>query len=91
MPAAFEAIAVAVHLDDVDVVGEAIQQGSGEAFGAEDLGPLVEGQVGSNEDGAWTLRISGGVSEGIHQSVVQSGGEFLRIGVAGSTLCNQAA
>ena len=28
---------------------------------------------------SWTLRISSGVSEGIYKSVVQSGGEFLRI------------
>ena len=45
MPALLEAIAVAVHLQDVDVVGKAVEQGSGEAFGAEDLGPLLEGQV----------------------------------------------
>ena len=32
---------------------------------------------------SWTLRNSSGVSEGIHHSVVQSGGEFLYIGVAG--------
>ena len=29
------------------------------------------------------LRISRGVSQGIHKSMVQSGGEFLNIGVAG--------
>src|ERR1035438_9361472 len=45
VPALLEAIAVAVHLQDVDVVGKAVEQGSGEAFGAEDLGPLLEGQV----------------------------------------------
>ena len=28
------------------------QQCSGEAFGAEDLGPLVEGQIGGHQDGA---------------------------------------
>jgi hypothetical protein len=32
-----EAEAVAVHLEDVDVVGE--------AFGAEDFGPFVEGRL----------------------------------------------
>ena len=40
----------AVHLQDVDVVGEAVQQGSGE-LGSKDVGPLVEGEVGG-EDGA---------------------------------------
>ena len=32
---------------------------------------------------SWALRISSGVGEGIHHSVVQSGGEFLHVGVAG--------
>ena len=41
-----EAAAVAVHLEDVDVVGEAVEQRPGEALGAEHLGPLVERQVG---------------------------------------------
>ena len=32
-------------------MGEAVQQRSGEAFRAEDLGPFVEGQVGGDQDG----------------------------------------
>ena len=44
LPAALDALAVAVHLDDVDVVGE--------AFRPKDLGPLVEGEVGGDQDGA---------------------------------------
>ncbi len=52
LPVALEAIAVAVHLQDVDVVGEAVQQGSGEPFGSEDCDPLVEGEVGGDQDGA---------------------------------------
>ena len=43
--ALFETEAVAVHLEDVDVVGEAVEQSSGEAFGAKDFGPFGEGQV----------------------------------------------
>ena len=43
--ALFEPVTLAVHLEDVNVVGEAVEQGSGEALGAEDLGPLLEGQV----------------------------------------------
>jgi hypothetical protein len=42
--ALLEAVAVAVHLQDVDMVGEAIEQGSSEAFRAEDLGPLWNGK-----------------------------------------------
>ena len=52
MPAALEAVAVAVHHQDVQVVGEAVQQCPGEPFRAEDLGPLVEGKVGGDQDGA---------------------------------------
>ena len=45
IPAAvLEAVALAVHLQDVHVVGEPVQHRSGETFRAEDLGPLVEGQ-----------------------------------------------
>ena len=50
LPAVAEAVTVAVHLQDMDVVGETVQQGPGEAFRAEDLGPLVEGQVGGDQD-----------------------------------------
>ena len=50
--AALEAVAVAVHLQDVDVVGEPVQQRAGEALRTEDLGPLIEGQVGGDQDGA---------------------------------------
>ena len=52
MPAALETVAVAVHLQDVDLVGEAVQQSAGEPLGAEHVGPLVEGQVGGDQDGA---------------------------------------
>ena len=45
-PAALEPVALAVHFQDVDVVGEPVQQRPGEPLRAEDLGPLVEGKVG---------------------------------------------
>ena len=45
LPAALEPVALAVHLQDVDVVGEPVQQRSGEAFRAEDLGPFGEGRL----------------------------------------------
>ena len=31
-------------------MGETVQQGAGEPLGAEDLGPLVEGKVGGDQD-----------------------------------------
>ena len=46
--ALLEAVAVAVHLQDVDMMGEAIEQGASEALRTEDLGPFLEWQVGSH-------------------------------------------
>ena len=31
-------------------MGETVQQGAGQPLGAEDLGPLVEGQVSGDQD-----------------------------------------
>ena len=45
-------VALAVHLQDVDVVGEPVEQRAGEAFRAEDLRPLVEGEIGGDHDRA---------------------------------------
>ena len=36
-----EAVAVPVHLQDVDMVGETIEEGSGKPFRAKDLGQLA--------------------------------------------------
>ena len=52
LPAVLETVAVAVHLQDVNVVGEPVKQSAGEPLGAEHVGPLVEGQVGGDQDGA---------------------------------------
>ncbi len=38
-------VAVTVHFQDVDVVGQSIEQCPGQALGAEHLGPFVEWQV----------------------------------------------
>ncbi len=46
--ALLEAIAVAVHLEDMVVVSEAIEECAGETLRAEDLGPLIERQVGGD-------------------------------------------
>ena len=40
-----EAIAVAVHLEDADVMCQPVEQQAGEAQGTEGFGPLVEGQI----------------------------------------------
>lgn len=47
-----EAVAVAIHLKDVDVMGEAVEQGAGQAFRSEGLGPFIERQVAGNQRGA---------------------------------------
>jgi hypothetical protein len=43
--ALLEAEAVAVHLQDVDMVSEPIQQGTRQTLRSENLGPFGEGQV----------------------------------------------
>jgi len=40
-----EAEAVAVHLQDMDVVGQPVEQGAGQALGAEHACPFVEGRL----------------------------------------------
>ena len=44
---------------------------------------LSQGLIEIPVDGDWTLRILSGISEGICNTLVQSGGEFLYIGVGG--------
>ena len=52
LPAVAEAVAGAVHLQDMHMVGEPVQQRAGQSLRAEDLGPFVEGPVGGDQDGA---------------------------------------
>ena len=44
--------AIAVHLEDVDMMGEAIEQRAGQSLGAEHAGPLIEGQIAGHDDRA---------------------------------------
>ena len=50
--ALFEPVTLAVHLEDVNVVGETIEQRASEALGGEHTGPLIEGQVAGNDNRA---------------------------------------
>ena len=59
VPALPETIAVAVHLEDVDVMGEAVEEGTGRALGAEHAGPLVEGQIAGDDDRAPLVALAG--------------------------------
>ena len=56
--AVLEPEAVAVHFEDMYVVGEAIEQRAGEALGAEHTGPLIEGQVAGDDDRAALIALS---------------------------------
>ena len=47
--ALFEAEAVAVHFEDVDMVGQPVEQCAGEALGAEHAGPFIEGKIGCDK------------------------------------------
>ena len=46
-----EAIAVAIHLEDADVVGQAVKERACEALGPEGFGPFVEGQIAGDQRG----------------------------------------
>src|SRR6266850_2498136 len=50
--ALFEPIAVAVHFEDVDVVGQSVEQRTGQPLGPEHAGPLVEWQIAGDDGGA---------------------------------------
>src|SRR4051812_32509987 len=50
--AGLQAVALAVHLEDVDVVGEPVEERAGEPLGAEHARPLVERQVAGDQDRA---------------------------------------
>src|SRR5712675_1384556 len=50
--ALFEPIAVAVQFEDVDVVGQSVEQRTGEPLGPEHAGPFVEWQIAGDDGGA---------------------------------------
>ena len=62
-PFLLEAIALTVPLEDLDVMGEAIEKGSGQTLGAEHLGPLIEGLWRSVKYEEVYLRAYGSVCE----------------------------
>src|SRR3974377_462058 len=44
-----EPVAFAVHFENVDMMGQAIEQGAGEPLGSEYAGPFVERQIAGHE------------------------------------------
>ena len=59
----FEAEAFAIHLEDVAMVGESIQQSGGHAFALEDLIPVAEGQVAGDQQAAAFVTIGEDLEE----------------------------
>jgi hypothetical protein len=53
-----EPIAFAVHLQDVDMMGEPVEQGAGEPFGAEYGSPFIERQIAGDQRGATFLALA---------------------------------
>ena len=56
--ALLEPEALAVHLEDLDVMGQAVEERAGEAFRSKDLGPFIEGQVGGDQDRATLVALA---------------------------------
>src|ERR1700731_3323801 len=53
-----EPIALAVHLQDVDMMGEPVEQGAGEPFRAEYGSPFIERQVAGDQRGATFIALA---------------------------------
>jgi len=51
-----EAEAFAIHLQDMDMMRETVEERAGEAFRAEDRRPFIERQVAGDERGAAFIR-----------------------------------
>ena len=49
-PALFEPVALSVHFQDVNVVGDAVKERAREALACKDRGPFLTGQVGGDDD-----------------------------------------
>ena len=47
--ALLEPIALAIHLQDVDVVGQTVEQAAGEPLGGKDAGPFIKGQIAGHQ------------------------------------------
>ena len=72
-----EALALPVHFEYVDVVGEAVQQCAVQEHRSEDLGPLVEGQVGREQDVASLIALGEYLGEAL-RLVLSKLGQLLK-------------
>ena len=58
-----EAVGVIAGFDDVAVVGDAVEQGGGHLGIAEDLDPLGEGQIGSDDQAGALVELADEVEQ----------------------------
>ena len=61
--AVFEPVTVAVELEDVNVVSEAVEQCAGQAFGGEHAGPFIERQIAGDDDRAAFVTLAEGLEQ----------------------------
>ena len=61
--ALLEAVAVAVHLENVYMVGEPVEQCAREPFGAEQLGPFLEGEIAGHKSRSAFVSLAEGLEE----------------------------
>ena len=64
-PFVLEAVALIVHFEDVDVVGQSVHQRAGEALRTESTGLLVEGEGDGFQDRTPFATLAEGVEEQI--------------------------
>jgi hypothetical protein len=58
-----EPVAVAVHLQDVNMMGNPVEQRAGKSLGAEDLNPLFEGKIAGDRGRSSFVALAEGLEE----------------------------
>jgi len=95
--ALLEPEALAVHLEDMDVMGQAVEERACEAFRSKDLGPFIEGQVGGDQDRATLVALAEDSAKLIGEAVLTgdsnltSRKSFYGIGMYGRSLAAPGA
>ena len=91
--ALLESVGVGVHLQDVDMVGDAVEPGAGQPFRAEDLCPSSEGRLrgahlGSGRCGQLAMSSLGGLRSMWHRTRCRTASELI---VFSPSACSMAA
>ena len=61
--ALLEPLVLPIHLKDVGVVGEAVEERVGQALCSEYLGPLIEGNIGGHQGGGSLIALAEDLEE----------------------------